>query len=246
MKNFNLLDDSKAQSLRSSEGQRLENVVSTILNHTLNKHNIFVVNGTTEGLKKLIKDSSIVKEIIDYNKLPVKRPCDQKQIEDYPDTDLFILVKYHNEWRVLGIINCKLSFHSRHTMVTFWGLAIRIGSNIKYVCVTEDKDQYHPTKPRSELGKSCKNSTAARRLLESFVDRIYIIKPYQLNSEELIKDIKAFSLIFNNKKRTNIIFDSPNYKYHTEYCMSVRPFDDLIFDLIRWQEDLGFNLKENI
>lgn len=89
-------------------------------------------------------------------------------------------------------------------MVTFWGLAIRIGSNIKYVCVTEDKDQYHPTRPRSELGKSCQHSTAARRLLESFIDRIYIVKPYKENSDELKNDIQKFSTNFLKQKKNAI------------------------------------------
>lgn len=229
-----MLDDSSAQSLRSTEGQRLENVVEYILNTLLNKNDIYIAEGTTDGLKKLINDNDIVKQIINYNKLPVKRPCDQKQLEDYPDTDLFVLVKINNEWRVLGVINCKLSFHSRHTMVTFWALAIRIGSNIKYVCVTEDKDQYHPKRPRSEMGKSCQSPTAARRLLESFVDRIYIIKPYKENSKELMEDIENFK---SQKDKKQICFDNPTYKYHTQYCASVRPFDDLIRDLLRWKED---------
>ncbi len=239
MENTNTLDDSQAQSLRSSEGQRLENVVAYILNTLLNKHNIYIVQGTAEGLKKLINDNVVVKQIIDYNKLPVKRPCDQKQLEDYPDTDLFTIVKTKNQWRVLGIINCKLSFHSRHTMVTFWGLAIRIGSNIKYVCVTEDKDQYHPTRPRSELGKSCQQSTAARRLLESFIDRIYIIKPYEENASELKSDIENFSTNFLKQKKGQFCFDNPAHKYHTAYCVSVRPFDDLVYDLLRWQEEIN-------
>lgn len=243
MENTNTLDDSHAQSLRSSEGQRLENVVAYILNTLLNKYDIYISPGTADGLKKLINDNAIVKQIIDYNKLPVKRPCDQKQLEDYPDTDLFIIIKTKSQWRVLGIINCKLSFHSRHTMVTFWGLAIRIGSNVKYVCVTEDKDQYHPTRPRSEFGKSCEKSTAARRLLESFIDKIYIIKPYEENSAELKSDIQKLANTFLKQKKSQICFDNPNHKYHTEYCVSVRPFDDLVYDLLRWQEEINLTIK---
>ncbi|MCX7610065.1 MAG: BsaWI family type II restriction enzyme [Ignavibacterium sp.] len=232
------LDDSKAQSLRSSEGHRLENVVAFILNNLLNDKEIFIAQGTTDGLKKVVNDKKIIEQIIDYNKLPVKRPCDQKQLEDYPDTDLFILLKTKTHWRVLGVINCKVSFHSRHTMVTFWGLAVRIGSNIKYVCVTEDKDQYHPVRPRSEFGKSCEESTAVRRLLESFVDRTYIIKTYELNSIEIQKDIEKFSIALKKGTVKSICFDNPKHKYHTKYCVSVRPFDDLIFDIIRWKEEI--------
>ena len=242
MQNTNILDDSKAQSLRTSEGHRLENVVAYVLNTILNEYSIYIVRGTAQGLKKLIRENTVVKQIIDYNKLPVKRPCDQMQLEDYPDTDLFILIKNQNLWKVLGIINCKISFHSRHTMVTFWGLAIRIGSNIKYVCVTEDKDQYRSKSPRSELGKSCQQSTSTRRLLESFIDRTYIIKPYKENSLEIKDDIKKFSAVYEKDKKKQIYFDNPNHKYHTEYCVSIRPFDDLIIDLLRWQEEKTLDL----
>lgn len=230
---MNMLDDSLAQRLRTVGGKRLEQVVIYILNAVLNSYDIFIVPGTAKGLKQLISDKTIVKQIIDYNKLPVKRPCDQKQLEDYPDSDLFVIVKSNLQWRVLGIINCKLSFHSRHTMVTFWGLAIRLGANIKYVCVTEDKDQYRKINPRSEFGKSCVKSTATRRLLESFVDRSYIINPYKPDDPKLFEDIKKF----DPSTIGSIVFDNPNHKYHTEYCASVRPFDDLINDLLRWKED---------
>ncbi|WP_337871683.1 BsaWI family type II restriction enzyme [Ignavibacterium sp.] len=230
--------DSEAQGRRASEGRRLEDVVSMILNELLNSHNIFIVRGNSDGLRTIIHDQNLVNEIIDYNRLPVKRPCDQKQLMDYPDSDLFILVNSKNTWRLLGIINCKVSFHSRHTMVTFWGLAVRISSNIKYVLVTEDKDQYHPEHPRSELGRSCSDSTSTRRLLESFVDRIYIIKPYNLNDQELQQSITSFKHTNFNQKENQYYFDNPNHPHHTKYCLSVRPFDDLIFDLLRWKNDL--------
>lgn len=230
--------DAEAQALRSSEGRRLEDVVAKILNELLNHFNIYIVRGNSEGLRSIITDQDLIEQIINYNRLPVKRPCDQKQLLDYPDSDLFIMVNSNNNWRVLGIINCKVSFHSRHTMVTFWGLAIRISSNIKYVLVTEDKDQYKNPNPRSELGRSCVNSTSTRRLLESFVDKIYLIKQYQVDSQQLLDDINSFRNYINNPNDHLIIFDNPEYEFHTEYCLSVRPFDDLIRDLLRWKKDL--------
>lgn len=126
-----LIDNGKAQSIRVKTGARLEIVTAYILNYILNQEDIYVLKGTKTGLLSTIKNNEIVNNIIDFNKLPVKRPCDQQQLEDYPDTDLFILLKMGLKWKVLGIINNKVSFHSRHTMVTLWGLAVRIGSNIK-------------------------------------------------------------------------------------------------------------------
>lgn len=230
--------DSEAQGRRATEGRRLEDVVSKILNVLLNQFNIYIVRGNSEGLRSIIYDQNLINEIIDYNRLPVKRPCDQKQLMDYPDSDLFIMINSNNIWRLLGIINCKISFHSRHTMVTFWGLAIRISSNIKYILVTEDKDQYKPKNPRSELGSSCSNSTSTRRLLESFVDRIYIIKPYKLHGNQLQGDIESFNFDRPKQPPMNYIFDNPEHPHHSQYCLSVRPFDDLVFDLLRWKDDL--------
>lgn len=236
------LDDSKAQSIRVKTGERLEIVTAYILNYVLNKEDIYVLKGTKAGLLDTINNNEIVNSIIDFNKLPVKRPCDQQQLEDYPDTDLFILRKAGKKWKVLGIINNKVSFHSRHTMVTFWGLAVRIGSNIRYVCVTEDADQYRLK--RSELGKNCKESTSTRRLLESFTDGIYLLKVYDGVADPILdKDINEFYNYYKKlgdktsyaRERTNF-FDNPAYEYHTEYCESVKPFDDLIFEIIRWKK----------
>lgn len=236
-----LLDDSKAQSNRAKSGANLEVVTAHILNYILNKEDVFVLEGTKAGLLGTIHNDEIVNNIIDFNKLPIKRPCDQKQLEDYPDTDLFILLKVGTKWKVLGIINNKVSFHSRHTMVAFWGLAVRIGSNIRYVCVTQDADQYKQVSPRSELGKNCEESTSARRLLESFTDGVYLIKAYKgVNDPVLESDMQKFLEYFNRlqdktsyTKEKTTFFDNPEHEYHTEYCESVKPLDDLIFEIIR-------------
>jgi hypothetical protein len=74
--------------------------------------------------------------------------------------------------------------------------------------------------------------------LESFVDRIYIIKPYSLNEKEIEQDIASFVFSKERHKDINYIFDNPNHPFHTKYCLSVRPFDDLVFDLLRWKDDL--------
>lgn len=106
----------------------------------------------------------------------------------------------------------------------------------------EDADQYRLK--RSELGKSCKKNTSTRRLLESFTDGIYLIKTYKgIDDLTLNNDLEMFSEYYNElsdktsyaRKRTNY-FDNPEYEYHTKYCEGVRPFDDLIFEMIRWKE----------
>lgn len=224
---------------RQRAGAAFEDVVAHILNSCLRAEGISVVRARRPELIRLISDKEIVRQIIDYTRLPVKPRCDQKQLQDYPDSDLYALVKVAGSWRVLAIINCKLSFHARHTETTFWGLAIRISSYIKYVCVTEDKDIYTKT---SELGASCEKSSAARRLLESFTDRVYIVKHYpDLDDPCLSQDIERLRLVQNAAEAQEPpgypLFDDPGLPRHTQYCSSVRPWDDLITDLRRWREE---------
>lgn len=239
-----MLDNSAAQSQRSLTGERLEKVCIRILNTFLNTHDIVVLKGGRAALRQFFQSDAIAQQIVDFNKLPVKRPCDQKQLEDYPDTDLFVLYWRPPQWRVLGLISCKVSFHSRHTMVTFWGLAVRMSSNIPYVCVTEDADVYGTPK-RSELGQSCQNPTAARRLLESFTDGIYIVKPYASDIDHLLEnDLNEFSKTFQPavSRAAGPIFDTPQIRGHTQYCESIRPFDDLVQEILSWRRKYEKNI----
>ncbi|OFV67767.1 MAG: type II restriction endonuclease MjaVIP [Candidatus Syntrophoarchaeum caldarius] len=236
-----ILDDKTAQSQRTRIGRRLEDIAIHILNQFLNSHDIYAVKGERNPLVKFLKSEVLADCLIEYNKLPVKNSCRQKQIDEYPDTDILILYHLDGDWKILGVINCKVSFHSREVMVTFWGLTVRISTNIKYVCLTQDADQYR--KKRSELGKSCDESTSARRLLESFTDGIYIIKNYASTDDpELKADIERFKGFFDQlddlelvRMKSTTYFDDPNYEHHTAYCQKVRPFDDLIFDILRWK-----------
>jgi hypothetical protein len=234
-----MMDDPAAQAARAQAGKDLETIVAKILNLLLNEHKIYIVRGNDKSLSDVL-GASLAEQVIDYSKLPVKRPCDQHQIEDYPDSDLFVIYKNDPDWRVLAVISCKVSFHSRHTMVAFWGLAIRVSSNMKYVCVTEDADIYRSK--RSELGKSCMESTAARRILESFTARTYIIKQYKSpENPQLEKDVRRFLKEFNDStrisRRAMPCFDDPHVPNHTDYCPSVCPLDELYFDALRWRDE---------
>ena len=208
-----------AQSLRAAGGTAFEFVVP--------------------ALKALIRDRSNLRRLMDFTRVPVKRRCDQTQLEDYPDLDLFALVKPEKEdglWRLLAIINCKVSFHARHTEATFWGLLVRLSSNIPFVVVTEDRDIYKPK--ASELGTSCTRSTETRRLLESFSDGIYLVKRYKnINDPKLRADIDLKRSQLHSGIK-DIVFDDPDIPNHTRYCHSVRPLDDLIDDLCHWKAEV--------
>ena len=148
--------DKVAQSMRAAGGNAFERVVARITNEFLIEDDIVVTRARERALSTLIQDQSNLRGLMDFTKVPVKRKCDQTQLQDYPDLDLFALIRPQTQdgvWRLLAIINCKVSFHARHTEATFWGLLIRLSSNVPFVVVTEDRDIYKPKS--SELGASC-------------------------------------------------------------------------------------------
>ncbi len=231
--------DQVAQSLRAAGGTTFEYIVAKILNHFLISNGIVTTRAREVALRRLIHNRSNICQIMDFTRIPVKRRCDQSQLKDYPDLDLFALIRPELDgqlWRLLAIINCKVSFHARHTEATFWGLLVRLSSNIPFVVVTEDRDIYKPK--ASELGRSCEESTETRRLLESFSDRVYLIKKYKdVDDPNLSRDI----ILKEKNLKLDIhtpVFDDPSIPNHTRYCHSVRPLDDLIDDLQHWKVEI--------
>ncbi len=117
--------DKVAQSLKTLGGAAFERIVAKILNSFLQNDNIVVTRAKETELKKFISDKKNLFQIMDFTRIPVKRRCDQSQLEDYPDLDLFALIRpsqFGQQWRLLAIINCKVSFHARHTEAAFWSL----------------------------------------------------------------------------------------------------------------------------
>lgn len=228
-----------AQRARALQGRAFEDTVARILNEFIVADQLVVVRGNEGVLTRAIGDAAAARELVDFTKLPVKRRCTQSQLEDYPDSDLFVLatpLATDGVHRLVGIINCKVSFHARHTETCFWGAAVRASSYLKYVCVTEDRDIYSGHgRSRSELGRSCATATATRRLLESFTDRIYLVKRYDgPQDRHLEADLRA-----KLADPASTAFDNPAVPQHTEYCHLVRPLDDLIEDLKRWKAEVS-------
>jgi len=81
--------------------------------------------------------------------------------------------------------------------------------------------------------------------LETFTDRVYTIKRYSgVRDPQLAQDIEAFQEYLSSlqdktsyARSMTTYFDDPDHPNHTEYCQSVRPFDDLVFDIIRWKNE---------
>lgn len=73
------------------------------------------------------------------------------------------------------------------------------------------------------------------------MDRTYIIKKYDLPANDIVKDMDKFYSVFEKAEKTgykgieSMIFDEPPGPRYTEYCNSVRPFDDLFFDIMQWK-----------
>lgn len=183
-----------------------------------------------------------MERLIEYVKVGVKNPCFQEHITTLPDTDILLVYKKEDmstesiEWHPLYIVSCKTSFHARETEALFWALLAK-ASKIDYVLVTEDSDRYSQ-RHNSELG-TCQEGNRVRRLLEAFLDRVYIIKKYGVEGNDLFHDISRFLPQFERAEASGYrgieshIFDDPERRSHAGYCDMVRPFDDLLFDSMR-------------
>lgn len=235
---------SKHQSKKARSGKKLELNVKQILNNILDKEGIIVAALNEIDAKKSIIDDEHKEKIIDFIKVRFPTDCSQEYRLDLPDTDLIVLYRKKNhdgstmQWYVLGIISCKVSFHARETESTFWASVLKYHS-MRMVMVTEDKDRYTT---RTELG-TCEKPTAARRRLETFMDRVYIIKQYGNGNAQnkIMEDISSFYDIFNQMQSRGYrtphtqIFDDYETKFHCGYCNKVKPFDDLISDIMMWK-----------
>ncbi len=111
---------------------------------------------------------------------------------------------------------------------------------MKYVCVTEDANVH--SGGTSELGVSCAESKATRRILESYTTRVYLIRKHASTDDpRLAKDVDEFRASLREVRSTSHdripSFDDPTMKNHTQYCASVCPLDELYFDILRWRAE---------
>jgi hypothetical protein len=97
--------------------------------------------------------------------------------------------------------------------------------------VTEDKFD--------EL-KICEYGNKTRKVLESYIDGgIYLMKKYGKSSTILDTDTDKLFSVFQKSQRSGYarqgtqLLDSS--RKTDRYCEKIRPFDDLIFDLMTWK-----------
>jgi BsaWI-like restriction endonuclease len=218
-----------------------------IVNAILNKEGVYALSvGEIEEKERSIEQRE---QILEYIKVRLPNDCSQTNYVHLPDTDILILYRKQDttredvKWFILGIISCKVSFHARETEAAFWAVILQY-HKLRMVLVTEDADRYNDdTKKRKTELAWCKKPTAVRRRLETFMDKIYVIKKYGRRQEyNLARDIDKFYSVFEEMKKrsyrsvgTKIIFDDHDVQPHCGYCNKVRPFDDLIADIMHWK-----------
>lgn len=235
--------ESDRQRRVQETGAKLEINVQTIINEILKKKDIEAF--TVAQIRRWAKVGASYKKLFDFIQVGVKNSCTQQQVMTLPDTDLLVVYKQEDKtkplqvtWHPLCIISCKTSFHARETESMFWAGLMK-DSKIKFVVVTEDANRYGK-KHNTELG-TCEKGNKIRRLLECFVDRTYIIKKYEKTNNGILKDIAKFYHVFEKgeaqayRNVDSRIFDDYERKPHAEYCKNVRPFDDLLFDVMNWK-----------
>lgn len=227
------ISDKEAQSLRVLAGRQFENNVAYIITDLLNSENIYAVS--LKELKERVKHEQGLNQVLEFAKLPLPSRCTQTYEMVLPDTDVLVYyVQKDHSGNVkkrfhLATISCKVSFRARETESTFWALALRDHAS-KFVLATEDKFD--------EL-KKCEMGNKTRRLLESYMASIYLVKRYENRKTDLIDDIGKFYEVFQRSKQAGFtrqgstIFDEG--RKSGRYCRQVRPFDDLLFDLMKWK-----------
>ena len=232
------ISDKEAQSLRVVGGSEFEANVAKIVTDLLLSEGIYATS--LKGLKLSVKKDPDLNQVLEFAKVPLRSPCNQSYEMVLPDSDVIVYyIQKDREGKVkkrfhLATISCKVSFHARETESAFWAKVLKNGHGAKFVLATEDKFD--------EL-KTCEMGNKARRVLEAYMDGIYMMKSYGGKSKNnLDSDLGRFYEIFQKSKQTGFkrqksdVFDEG--RKVDRYCKQVRPFDDLIFDLMRWKFDL--------
>lgn len=213
--------DSDAQASRNENGRMLEENVVKILNEFLNVHGIHACKGT-KGLKELVNNDVDANRILDYTKIPMNRwKCNQKQLDTWPDIDIYMLVESRGTWMLIACISCMVSLRERYAKAAFWGSLVKTSSGIPYFLVTEDDND--------ELG-TCIEPRQARIVLENCMTRIYTIKHYYTDDPSMDQDIARKHELLDGKDKT-ITFDDPVNRFPGYYCSLVADLDCLIDDL---------------
>lgn len=227
------ISDKEAQSLRISTGTQFEKNVAYVITDLLISENIYATS--LKNLRDSVVREPGLNQVLEFAKLPLRSPCRQTYEMVLPDSDVIVYyVQKDHSGNVkkrfhLATVSCKVSFHARETESAFWALALRDHGS-KFVMATEDKFD--------EL-KTCDTGKKARRVLESYMDGVYMMKQYGNRKNDLVKDIARFYEVFQKSKHSayarqgSAIFDEG--RKSGRYCKQVRPFDDLIFDLMKWK-----------
>jgi len=127
------------------------------------------VDDVTKAIGSELEARLLLKDLV----LGVHRPCTGKSVK-VANSGMLIALRHPpgGGCRLLAAIDSSASIHDRHPEVCFWSLALR--AVCRFVFVTQDRDVYRGR--RSELGRSCEQGSAARKLLETLTDGVYVSK----------------------------------------------------------------------
>jgi hypothetical protein len=156
----------------------------------------------------------------------------KKPVNIAPLGTLLALHRATGAWQVVAVIDTSVSLHSRQTEICFWAQLLR--DRFRFVFVTQDRETYK--QQRSELGRSCGEASSGRRMLETYTDGVYLVRPYE--DRDVEGDVRTFCALPKHTEEAPV-FDVPGVQGHTEYCSQVHPLDALPPQLMIWSSGIN-------
>ena len=218
----NFLKDSFKQIMEVTEDAQLKRMISDIGVHRMGtKREIEVIKSRFPKLY-----GSLFIPIVSFAKdraFLVNKPEIIDDIFDkgvVGDTDIVVFsCKYQIP---VVIVSCKISLHGRLTETLFYSLYYRITNKIKFVLATPDKGkQVTKQKWETEWGTPT-NPSKDRVLSMLFLDGVYVDNVPEFMPEGF--DAKSDRTVLGG---------------------IVRHLSELPLDILRWYEDVKFNVVEN-
>lgn len=222
-----------AQAAKQERGEAFHDVVSYVLGQLLKGHGIHVVRmknrGSINPFQPFVKDPAIASDLLNRIRLPLKRPCDQSDSNTFPDSDIVIIREVMPDvWRILSIVNCKVSFRDRHIQACFWGLAFKQHTDIRYFVVTLDAQR--------ELGNKC-GANEVRKRLETCTHGVFVMREFKNVQDDTLVDVLE-GIKQQSKTDPEVIRRATEFDPDASrkgYCRMVKRFSDLITTLLNLQ-----------
>ncbi|HEC93633.1 MAG TPA: hypothetical protein ENI51_11755 [Candidatus Atribacteria bacterium] len=218
----NFLKDSFEQILKTSKDDELKKIIGDIEVQRMGKKS--EIEAIKHHFPKLYKTLFIpIMNFAKNRQFLIDNPEIIDTIFDtgfVGDTDVVV---FSRKYQIpIVIVSCKVSLHGRLTETLFYSLYYRITNKIKFVLATPDKGkQAKKGRWDTEWG-SPKNPSKDRMLSMLFLDGVYVDNVPEFMPEG-----------FNPEKDG------------TELGGIVRHLSELPIDVLRWYDDIKFNIINN-